>query len=129
MLSDCGIQRPGSVDFQARYLHWGRRTLLQCSCQHACRRFGRNFQLAMDVVNSRREKAVLVGCALKTSPKSSTAQALLSLEESLDELASLTTSAGGHVVERLVQEREQDHSAYLIGSGKLRELENSAREL
>jgi len=83
----------------------------------------------MDVANSRREKAVLVGCALKTSPKTSTAHAPLSLEESLDELASLTASAGGHVVERLVQEREQYDPAYLIGSGKLRELEETTQDL
>jgi len=83
----------------------------------------------MDVANSRREKAVLVGCALKTSPKTSTTHAPLSLEESLDELASLTASAGGHVVERLVQEREHYDPASLIGSGKLRELEETTQEL
>jgi GTPase len=83
----------------------------------------------MDVANSRREKAVLVGCALKTSPKTSTTQSPLSLEESLDELASLAASAGGAVVERLVQEREQYDSAYLIGTGKLRELEEVSHEL
>lgn len=83
----------------------------------------------MDVANSRREKAVLVGCALKTSPKSSTTHASLSLEESLDELASLTASAGGRVVERLVQEREHYDPATLIGSGKLRELEETTQEL
>ena len=83
----------------------------------------------MDVANSRREKAVLVGCALKSPPKTSTTQSPLSLEESLDELASLTASAGGAVVERLVQEREQYDSAYLIGSGKLRELEEVSQEL
>jgi GTPase len=82
----------------------------------------------MDVANSPRERAVLVGCALKSPPKNSTTQSPLSLEESLDELASLTGSAGGAVVERLVQEREQYDSAYLIGSGKLRELEEVSRE-
>ena len=90
---------------------------------------GRDCRLTMDVANSRREKAVLVGCALKSSPKTSTTQSPLSLEESLDELASLTASAGGAVVERLVQEREQYDSAYLIGSGKLRELEEVSQEL
>jgi GTPase len=83
----------------------------------------------MDVANSRREKAVLVGCVLKSPPKTSATQSPLSLEESLDELASLTASAGGAVVERLVQEREQYDSAYLIGSGKLRELEELSQEL
>ncbi len=83
----------------------------------------------MDVASSRRERVVLVGCALKSPPKTSTTQSPLSLEESLDELASLTASAGGAVVERLVQEREQYDSAYLIGSGKLRELEEVSQEL
>jgi GTP-binding protein HflX len=82
----------------------------------------------MDVPISRRERAVLVACALKSPPKNSATQSPLSLEESLDELASLTTSAGGAVVERLVQEREQYDSAYLIGSGKLRELEEVSQE-
>jgi len=81
----------------------------------------------MDVASSRREKVVLVGCALKSPPKTSATP--LSLEESLDELASLTASAGGAVVERLVQEREQYDSAYLIGRGKLRELEEVSQEL
>lgn len=83
----------------------------------------------MDVSNPRREKALLVGCALKTSAKTLPAQAPLSLEESLDELASLTVSAGGLVVERIVQERENYDPAYLIGSGKLQELEESANRL
>ena len=83
----------------------------------------------MDVASSRREKVVLVGCALKSAPKTSAKQSSLSLEESLDELASLTASAGGTVVERLVQEREQYDSASLIGSGKLNELEEVSREL
>jgi GTPase len=83
----------------------------------------------MDVASARRERAVLVGCALKSSPKTSTPQASLSLEESLDELASLAVSAGGNVVARLVQEREHYNPAYLIGTGKLRELEETCQEL
>ena len=83
----------------------------------------------MDVASSRRERAVLVGCALKNPAKTSTTQSSLSLEESLDELASLTATAGGAVVERLVQERDQYDSAYLIGSGKLHELEEVSQEL
>jgi GTP-binding protein HflX len=83
----------------------------------------------MDVLTSRREKAVIVGCALKTPPKTSATQAHLTLEESLDELASLTASAGGRVVERIVQEREQYDPAFLIGSGKLHELEEAAQAI
>ena len=85
--------------------------------------------MSMDVVDSRREKAVLVGCALRTPRKASTTHTPLTLEESLDELASLTASAGGKVVDRLIQAREYYDPAYLIGSGKLRELEEAARDM
>jgi GTP-binding protein HflX len=83
----------------------------------------------MDVPTPRREKAVIVGCALKTPPKTLTPHAHLTLEESLDELASLTASAGGRVVERIVQEREQYDPAFLIGTGKLHELKELTQEI
>jgi GTP-binding protein HflX len=83
----------------------------------------------MHLTDTHREKILLVGCALKTSPKSlASGQDALSLDESLDELASLSVSAGGQVVSRMIQEREQFDPAYLIGSGKLQELEESLRE-
>ena len=84
----------------------------------------------MNPKESQREKVLLVGCALKTSPKSfAPGQAPLTIDESLDELASLAVSAGGQVVGRILQEREQYDPASLIGSGKLGELEESFHEL
>jgi GTP-binding protein HflX len=77
------------------------------------------------VDNTHREKVLLVGCALKASPKIfSSGQAALSLDESVDELSALTASAGGEVVGRIIQEREYYDPAFLIGAGKLRELED-----
>lgn len=76
-----------------------------------------------------REKVLLVGCALKTSPKSlASGHSLLTLDESLDELAALSASAGGQVVGRIVQEREHYDPACLIGSGKLAELEQELQQ-
>jgi GTPase len=83
----------------------------------------------MDLTDTHREKVLLVGCALKTSPKAlAPGQDALSLDESLDELASLAASAGGQVVSRMIQEREHFDPAYLIGSGKLQELEERLHE-
>jgi GTP-binding protein HflX len=48
------------------------------------------------------------------------------LEESLEELAFLTASAGGEAVLRLTQEREQIDPAYFIGRGKLEEIKELA---
>lgn len=44
------------------------------------------------------------------------------MEQSLDELAELVQTAGGTAVGRLIQVREQMHSATYIGKGKLEEL-------
>ncbi|MGH9657651.1 MAG: GTPase HflX, partial [Bryobacteraceae bacterium] len=46
----------------------------------------------------------------------------MDVEESLDELAELTVSAGAEVAERFVQARDAPEAATLIGSGKVREL-------
>jgi GTP-binding protein HflX len=46
----------------------------------------------------------------------------LAVEESLEELAELATSAGAAVVDRMVQSREAPQAATLIGSGKVEEL-------
>ena len=78
--------------------------------------------------NTRRERALLVGCSLKTSSRNSPAKPSLSLNESLDELASLTDSAGGVVVDRVAQEREHYDPAFLIGRGKLAQVVDSVRE-
>lgn len=73
-----------------------------------------------------KERITLVGCAVKCSshnplPGSHT----LSLEESLDELTFLATSAGGEVVARITQERDRIDPAIFIGSGKLQQLKET----
>ena len=63
------------------------------------------------------ENAILVGVELATSPQ------ILSLEDSLTELALLARTAGAGVVGALTQRLETAHPSTLIGSGKLEELE------
>jgi len=46
-------------------------------------------------------------------------------EESLEELAELTTSAGAEVADALIQERPNPDPAYLVGRGKLDEIRES----
>lgn len=62
------------------------------------------------------ERAVLVGVEITNRP------GLLTLEDSLTELALLADTAGLDVVARLTQRLNSPHPATLIGSGKLEEL-------
>lgn len=83
----------------------------------------------MNSVTTLREKVLLVGCALKSSSKTPlSGPSLVSLDESLDELASLTASAGGQVVGRIVQERSVYDPATLVGSGKIEEIRESRQQ-
>ncbi len=50
-----------------------------------------------------------------------------SVEDSLQELALLTETAGGEVLDTLVQERHKLDSAFFIGKGKLEELKTLSR--
>jgi GTPase len=69
------------------------------------------------------EKVILVGISLKPrSHKTSSGVLPLAMEESLEELGHLATSAGGEVVGRVLQERERLDPSCLIGRGKLLEL-------
>ncbi len=65
-----------------------------------------------------RERAILVGFCRDSRERAAE-------EESLEELAELTTSAGGEVADALVQERARPDPAYLIGQGKLEEIRES----
>jgi len=65
-----------------------------------------------------RERAILVGFY-----RDSRLRAVE--EESLEELAELTTSAGGEVADTLIQERPKPDPAYLVGQGKLEEIRES----
>lgn len=69
------------------------------------------------------ERAILVGVELQSHPS------LLSLEDSLDELALLAKTAGVRVVGRLTQRLEAPNPATLIGAGKLEELRAAVAEL
>jgi GTP-binding protein HflX len=77
-----------------------------------------------------RERAILVGLELKgrasRRPVVNPEAAEYDSEESINELAVLTESAGADVVERTVQVRESAESATLIGSGKVDDI---AREV
>ena len=68
------------------------------------------------------ERAILVGVDLTGAPS------LLTLEDSLTELALLAKTAGVSVIGRLTQRLNTPHSATFIGSGKLEELQAMALE-
>jgi len=69
---------------------------------------------------STRAQVILVNCELKRPfKKTMSNETLLSPEESLDELASLTTAAHARVVGRLIQQRSHYDPAFLIGKGKV----------
>jgi GTPase len=69
-----------------------------------------------------RERAALVGLALRRSKK-------LDAEHSLDELEGLADAAGATVVMKMIQERPTPDPATFIGSGKLDELALECAEL
>src|SRR5262245_23422732 len=78
---------------------------------------------------SERERALLVGCSVKSTSKNPNAQEwVVKPKESLDELAFLASSAGAQVVGRLFQEREQVDPAFFIGRGKMEELQEKQRQ-
>ncbi|MDQ3247769.1 MAG: GTPase HflX [Chloroflexota bacterium] len=69
------------------------------------------------------ERAVLVGVEISSEP------GLLTLEDSLSELALLTDTAGLQVVGQLTQRLDKRTPATLIGSGKLQELATMVAEV
>ena len=69
-----------------------------------------------------RERAFLIGVALRDNP------GLLSLDDSLDELALLADTAGMVVVGTLTQKLARPNAATFIGSGKVSELKNLVEE-
>jgi GTP-binding protein HflX len=70
-----------------------------------------------------REKALLVGVNLSTHAD------LLSLADSLEELALLADTAGVEVVGEVTQNLDRPHSKTFIGSGKVEEVKSLAGEL
>lgn len=65
--------------------------------------------------DARPENAILIGVIGVTDAP----------DESLDELAMLTTTAGAAVVERIVQRRDAINASTFIGSGKVQELKDA----
>jgi GTP-binding protein HflX len=83
------------------------------------------FEYFMKQEGSLKERITLVGCSVKSSSRHPLPNShSLSLEESLDELAFLAASAGGEVVSRITQERDQIDPAIFIGVGKLQLLKD-----
>ncbi|MCP2519983.1 GTPase HflX [Candidatus Aminicenantes bacterium AC-335-A11] len=68
------------------------------------------------------EKAILVGLATSKKEK-------IEVEESLRELESLTRSAGGDVLERIIQLRSEISPKYYIGEGKVEEIARLVEDL
>jgi len=62
------------------------------------------------------DRVILVGFGLRSQP-------VALFHESLDELARLVDSAGGLVVGRVTQRGERVNSAYVVGAGKLADIE------
>lgn len=71
--------------------------------------------------NSNTEKVILVGCQTKQTDQH--------FQYSMEELASLTTTAKGEVLTTLTQKLEKVHSATYIGKGKIVELQALEQEL
>ena len=75
------------------------------------------------------EKVILVGCELKSPQKKNWfKQSSLSLEESIDELASLAITAGVSVSGRLTQQRDRYDPTFLIGKVKIRLLKTVLKQ-
>lgn len=69
----------------------------------------------MEITTTRPERALLVGICREADQRRLE-------EESLQELAELTRSAGAQVRKTFLQEKQHPHPAHLVGSGKLREI-------
>lgn len=63
----------------------------------------------------KKERAILVGLYGPGIPKEKA-------EEYIDELALLTDTAGGNVIEKILQNRDKPHAGTYVGKGKLQEL-------
>ena len=69
-----------------------------------------------------KEKAILVGVKLPSASR-------FAVEESLQELALLTETAGGEVLETVIQERQKLNPTFFIGKGKNEEIKNLSSRL
>ena len=69
-----------------------------------------------------RERAFLVGVELRSEPS------LLSLDDSLEELALLASTAGLEVVGEITQKLDTPHPQTYVGSGKVQEIKALVEE-
>lgn len=76
----------------------------------------------MEELNQEQEKVLLVGCHLDRDDEER-------FQYSMEELASLTETAGGDVIMTVTQKRKTFHPSTYIGKGKLEEIEAIEREL
>jgi len=88
--------------------------------------FNRDNKLKEVRGNKLKEKAILVALERKEFNKISSGW---TIEDSLEELTSLTETAGGRVLTKVVQTRPVPDSAFYIGKGKALEIANLAEEL
>jgi GTPase len=79
------------------------------------------------------ERAILVGLDLKRSGArragSSPDLPLISIEDSIEELAVLASSAGAEILDKTVQSRDNAEAATLIGKGKVAELSHDVKAM
>ena len=73
-------------------------------------------------VSAESEKAILVGLAVSAAEKAD-------MEESLEELAGLARAAGASVLDRLSQVRPRLNPRFLVGEGKVEEIDRRRGEL
>jgi GTP-binding protein HflX len=69
-----------------------------------------------------KEKAILAGVKLQSASR-------FTVEESLQELALLTETAGGEVLDTVIQERQKLDPTYFIGRGKTEEIKSLSERL
>ncbi|KPL00821.1 MAG: hypothetical protein AMJ91_03055 [candidate division Zixibacteria bacterium SM23_73_3] len=69
-----------------------------------------------------KEKAILVGVKLPSVNR-------FSVQESLQELALLTETAGGEVLDTVLQERQKLNPAFFVGKGKTDQIKNLSQRL
>ena len=72
----------------------------------------------MEITSPRPERAILVGVYPDNRSRSFE-------EESLRELEELTASAGAQVLEVFLQEKSRPDPSYLVGRGKLEEIQDA----
>jgi GTP-binding protein HflX len=75
-----------------------------------------------------REKVILAGLdATASGRRNRTEDPSIDIEESIQELGTLATSAGAEVLETVLQSRQRPDAATLVGSGKVEELKGLVR--